>query len=96
VKEKFALVGITYSFGADAGKGYLVVTDSIGNMLWSKVYGGDSGDSYYSFNDIVQTGDGFAVAGTTYSYGVGDQDMWLVKTNASGDMKWHETYWNGG
>jgi hypothetical protein len=59
-------------------------------MLWSNHCGGSWQTD--SFIDIVQTGDGYAMAGITYSYGAGDMDMWLVKTNASGDMQWYKTY----
>jgi len=41
----------------------------------------------------VQTDDGgYALAGTTESFGTGDYDFWLVKTDASGAMQWSQTY----
>jgi hypothetical protein len=88
----FALVGDTRYFGA--AQGYLVVTDSVGNMLWSKDYGGYTDEG---ISDIVQTSDGFALGARTGSYGAGDYDMWLIKTNASGDIQWYKTYgYSGG
>jgi hypothetical protein len=50
--------------------------------MWSQTYGGTSGD--YGFS-VVQTSDGgYAIAGYTFSYGAGDGDVWLVKTDESG------------
>lgn len=46
-------------------------------MEWSKTYGGPDDDSAHS---LVQTVDGgYALAGSTESYGVGETDFWLVK-----------------
>ncbi|MHA1978379.1 MAG: hypothetical protein ACW98I_15865, partial [Candidatus Hodarchaeales archaeon] len=35
---------------------------------------------------------GFAFAGGTESVGAGGQDFWLVKTNATGQAEWNQTY----
>ena len=32
------------------------------------------------------------MAGSTYSYGAGSADAWLVKTDAYGNMEWNKTY----
>jgi predicted secreted protein len=88
----FALVGCTRSFsGGD--NGYLVVTDSVGTSLWSKVYGGSNTDWLY---DVVQTGDGYAMAGNTYSFGAGDTDAWLLKVDSVGNIQWNKTYGTAG
>jgi hypothetical protein len=57
---------------------------------WSRTYGGTNDDKAYA---LVQTGDGgFAIAGSTDSFGAGGYDFWLVKTDASGNMQWNKTY----
>jgi hypothetical protein len=59
-------------------------------MQWSKTYGGPDYDLGYS---VVQTADGgYALTGETRSYGTGSYDIWLVKTNANGNMQWAKTY----
>jgi hypothetical protein len=73
----FAIAGITCSIGARNEDFWLVRTDAFGNMLWNKTYGGTGGDYAYS---VVVTGDGgYAIAGTTKSFGAGSGDFWLVK-----------------
>jgi hypothetical protein len=86
----YAIVGYTYSFGAGRGDVYLVKTDSIGNMLWNKTYGGTNAEIGES---LVQTADGgYAITGYTSSFGAGGSDVYLVKTDSVGNMLWNKTY----
>jgi len=51
-------------------------------VMWSQTYGGAEND--YA-NSVVQTSDGgYAIAGYTKSFGAGNHDFWLVKTDAQG------------
>jgi len=89
----FALAGETESFGAGLADFWLVKTDEYGNMEWSRTYGGVGRDSA---NSLVQTSDGgYAIAGDTFSFGAGEDDIWLVKTDGSGNMQWNRTYGGG-
>ncbi len=86
----FALAGNTRSFGAGGRDVYLVKTDSAGNMLWNKTYGG-AGDEYML--NIIRTSDsGYMMSGYTASFGAGMNDAWLIKTDANGIMQWNRTY----
>jgi hypothetical protein len=86
----YALLGFTNSFGAGNGDFWLVKTNSAGTMLWNKTYGGTNSDYAYS---LVQTADGgYALAGSTYSYGAGSPNGWLVKTDSAGNKQWNKTY----
>ena len=57
---------------------------------WDKTFGGANHDSAYS---VQQTADGgYILAGWTASYGAGESDFWLVKTNSNGNKEWDKTF----
>jgi len=87
----FIIAGYTYSYGAGHGDVYLIRTDVNGDTLWTRTYGGDSDDDLgYS---VQQTTDGgFIIAGETYSYGAGHDDVYLIRTDENGDTLWTKTY----
>lgn len=69
---------------------YMVKTDINGNEQWSKVHV-STGREYAV--GVIQTSDGgFAMVGETNSTGFGGKDMFLVKTNNTGDTAWTKTY----
>jgi hypothetical protein len=86
----YIVAGYTTSFGAGSADVYLIKTDASGDTLWTRTYGGTSDDCGYS---VRQTSDkGYVIAGTTFSFGAGDHDVYLMRTNASGDTLWTKTY----
>lgn len=86
----YALAGSTRSFGAGGWDVWLVKTDAIGNVQWTQTYGGTDSDSA---SCVIQTNDGgFALSGSTRSFGAGLSDAWLVKTDALGTLQWNQTY----
>ena len=87
----YAVAGDTNSFGAGGSDFWLVKTDSKGNEQWNKTYGGTS-DDYIGWLMALAYDGGYTLAGTTNSFGAGDYDFWLVKTDANGMMQWNRTY----
>ena len=86
----YIVAGFTLSFGAGSGDFYLVKTNSLGDTLWTRTYGGSSDDKGFS---VQRTADGgYIVAGFTLSFGAGGYDFYLVKTNSQGDTLWTRTY----
>jgi hypothetical protein len=86
----YIIVGYTVSFGAGSEDVYLIKTNANGDTVWTKTYGGTYNDAGYS---VRQTSDsGYIIAGGTGSFGAGCADVYLVKTNASGDTAWTRTY----
>jgi len=87
-------VGYTNSFGAGLDDVYLIKIDSLGDTLWTKTYGDSSWDYGSS---IRQTSDGgYIIVGYTSSFGTGPVDIYLIKTNSSGESLWTKTYGNTG
>jgi hypothetical protein len=86
----YSMAGVTNSFGAGDLDFWLVKTDSMGNMQWSKTYGGTDSDTAHSL--IVTSDDGYAIAGQTRSFGAGGFDFWLIKTDGYGNAEWNKTY----
>lgn len=67
-----------------AGDVLLLKTDSLGNTLWAKIYGGSSPE--FGF-DVYQTPDyGYVTAGQ------GSSDIWLLRTDSLGDTLWTVKY----
>jgi hypothetical protein len=84
------VAGYTYSFGAGWYDIFLIKTDANGNVQWAKTYGGGGGDVVFS---VQQTSDGgYIVAGGTGSFGAGSYDIFLIKTDANGNIIWAKTY----
>jgi hypothetical protein len=85
----YVVAGTTASVGT-ALDFWLVKTDAAGNMAWSKTFGGTEDEQAVS---VQQTSDGgYVVTGHTQSYGSGDFDIWLVKTDVSGNKVWDKTF----
>ncbi|MFA5033015.1 MAG: hypothetical protein WC614_08350 [bacterium] len=85
----FVVTGTTHPFGAGGGDVYLVKTNSLGDTLWTRTFGGTSSDVGYS---VRQTQDsGFIITGYTSSFGISG-NIYLIKTNSSGDTVWTKTF----
>lgn len=88
--SSYAIGGYTNSFGAGGFDFYLVRADKDGTPLWEKTYGGSDWDKAHS---IIQLADsGFVLVGETYSYGNGNADIYIVRTDKFGDTLWTRTY----
>src|ERR1035437_2070745 len=68
----------------------LIGLSTKGQLTFQKTYGGTGDDEA---NSIQQTTDGGCIiAGSTTSYGVGGNDVYLIKTDSSGAVTWTKTY----
>jgi len=86
----YAMAGLSNSFGTGDYDFWLVKTDSVGDSLWSRVYGGSEHDGCLALEHTADGG--YVLAGYTDSYGAGDRDMWLLKVDANGDSLWSRTF----
>jgi len=86
----FIVASTTSSFGAGGQDIWLIKTDENGDTLWTKTFGGAGNDRA---SNVVQTNDnGYAIFGTTNSYGNGGDDFLLWKTDSFGNTEWFKTY----
>jgi hypothetical protein len=89
----YIITGGTRSFGTgtpDRYNLYLIKANAQGETAWTRVYGGLGEDQGYS---VQQTSDGgYIIAGVmTESIASADSNLWLIKTDASGDTVWTRT-----
>jgi hypothetical protein len=69
---------------------FSIVSYAEAALVWSRTYGGASWENAQS---MVATPDGgYALAGFTGSFGAGNMDALLVKTDMYGNMEWNQTY----
>ncbi len=87
----YIIVGGTGSYGV-GGDVWLIRTDNNGDTLWTKTYGGIKSDEGRCVQ--VTSDDGYIIAGSTESYGAGQSDFWLIRTDKNGDTLWTRTYGN--
>lgn len=86
----FIIVGKTESSGAGMGDVYLAKTNSHGDSLWAKTFGGTGEDYGTSLSETPDSG--FIVTGCTQSFGAGNADVYLIRTKPSGDTLWTKTF----
>lgn len=89
--QGFVVTGVTQSFGvANSSDMWLIQTTIQGKEVWRKHFGGPD---IVSGKTVVPTDDGgFIIVGYTRSYGAGQSDVWLVKTNSEGVEQWNMTF----
>lgn len=85
----FIFTGWTYSYGGGSlGNAWLVKTDSLGNIIWHKAFGGSDVDRGYSVKQLNDGG--YILTGYTSSFGNGLDDMLLIRTDSLGNDLWRK------
>jgi len=86
----YIVAGSAQTHNPESNDFFLMKTDSVGDSLWAKTYGGDDAERA---NAIQVTSDGgYILAGFTESYGAGSEDIYVVKTDSNGVSLWEKTY----
>ncbi len=86
----YMLAGKWSYYGWGRSDYWLIQLDSLGDIIWSKVYGGSGHNWAFSVSPTSDTG--YIVAGWTDSLGVGKNDVMIIKLDSLGDIIWSKTF----
>lgn len=86
----YIVAGETTDFGAGQSDIWIVKLDPGGIVEWEKAYGGWDFDHVSAL--IPTPDDGYALVGSTSSFGAGSSDLWMVKLDFAGAIEWQKTY----
>jgi hypothetical protein len=82
----FIVAGSTYNTSGMNEDIWLIKLDSIGGIMWEKKYGGINQE--FSIKAIECDNGDYAIVGATNSFGFGNKDVFLIRTNSIGDTLW--------
>ena len=86
----YIIAGETLTIGNTNCGVWLVKTDAYGNMQWNKTF---QRTKYHGGYYVQQTSDGdYLIAASTRSYDSIDSDLWLIKTDPTGNKQWDRTF----
>ncbi len=83
--SSFAITGGSGAFSVNSGQVYLMLTDSIGNHLWTKSYGGDGSD--WGRRVFHRPGIGYTIVGTTNTTSDGRYNFYFLATDEAGNLQ---------
>ncbi len=81
----YILAGSTSSFGSVYGDAWLIRTDTNGNKIWDKTFGGNEKQTEEAKAVQLTADVGFVIAGDSVSSAANSSDVWIIKTDAKGN-----------
>ncbi len=85
------LCGSTRSYGDGGSDGWLIMMNSEGDTLWTRTYGADLSD--YAGSVIQSSDQSYVFLGSTESFNSTTRDIWLVKTELTGEVRWMKVFY---
>ncbi|HSG81385.1 MAG TPA: hypothetical protein VLC48_03970 [Gemmatimonadota bacterium] len=86
--------GITNNESAGELDATLIRVDADGQVVWARSYGGERNDIGHGVT--TAPGGGFLLVGYTNSYGAGQNDIYLVRTDPAGAVAWTQMIGDAG
>ena len=80
----FVMTGQSFSLTTFLSNSFILKTDSLGNIIWHKSFGG-------SLKKVVVDNNGYLVAGDISTLGMGNNDLYLLKTDLNGNVLWSKS-----
>ncbi len=102
----YVVTGNTFSTDTDVSKNHgesdiwLIKIDDNGNLIWERTFGGTEFDAGQGVR--LSSDGGFLISGNSKStdgdasVNAGENDLWLVKTDAAGTILWEQTFGGSG
>jgi hypothetical protein len=85
---------ISFNYNAGFNDGWIIKTDTLGNIIWEKTYGGTSGDGFRRIfpdnlgNYILVGGSGSSDGDISNDPYLDSEDFWIVKIDIDGNIIW--------
>jgi hypothetical protein len=86
-KGGLVIAGVRNTNSGKLQEALLIRTDSAGDLVWEKMFGGSGQDEARSV--VVTRQDEIIFTGSTFSPGLTVDDFWVVKTDAEGNEIWN-------
>jgi hypothetical protein len=91
---RYVIGGFTRSLGAGEEDLYLIEIDPEGNRSWHRSYGGSRSEMGNSVHRVPEGG--YVLGATTGTYGKGNCDFFMIRTDSRGREMWSKPYGNKG
>ncbi|MBP6731722.1 MAG: PQQ-binding-like beta-propeller repeat protein [Chitinophagales bacterium] len=92
--NSFIIVGESESYGQNERDMLLMKTDSNGTVIWTKTFGGPERETV---NDVLAVNGGYLFSAEKYQPNKQEgENLTLINTNATGDLKWKKIFDEGG
>lgn len=87
--DGYLMVGRTETYGHGDFDAYVVKVNNSGKEQWFHAYGGEDDDVAH---DVIALDDGYLIVGSTASFDLNRDDVYIVRTDKMGKVLWQNTY----
>lgn len=88
------IAGTDNQNGSGSADGLIMRLSGNGNLLWSRLYGGNLNDHFHSLHELP--GGNILISGSSSTFGPGSTAGYVLKINPQGNILWDYTYGTSG